>query len=166
MHIFNYILFFSIVSHLGSRESQTVLSSAEKRQIIDTHNYWRGDVGVYEKVRWSDKLAQVAERWARALKRKGCGFAHSPDNPHGENLFKGTTGYYSPIDVVNAWAEEKAFYDYDRNECTPGEMCGHYTQVVWRSTREVGCAKIQCDGMDIWVCEYDPPGNWIGQKPY
>ena len=45
-------------------------------------------------------------------------------------------------------------------------MCGHYTQIVWETTQKVGCAKIQCDGFDLWVCNYDPPGNWVGEKPY
>ena len=40
---------------------------------------------------------------------------------------------------------------------------GHFTQVVWRGTTQVGCGHSQCNGNDIWVCEYDPPGNWEGQ---
>jgi len=34
---------------------------------------------------------------------------------------------------------------------------------VWRGTTEVGCGHSRCNGMDVWVCEYDPPGNWEGQ---
>jgi len=47
-------------------------------------------------------------------------------------------------------------------------MCGHYTQVVWRSTTTVGCAMAVCkDSQEqIWVCQYQKPGNWVGQKPY
>jgi hypothetical protein len=39
---------------------------------------------------------------------------------------------------------------------------GHFTQVVWRETTQMGCATATCRGMDIWVCEYDPPGNVQG----
>ena len=40
---------------------------------------------------------------------------------------------------------------------------GHFTQVVWRGTTQLGCGVSTCRGMDIWVCEYDPPGNVQGQ---
>jgi hypothetical protein len=40
---------------------------------------------------------------------------------------------------------------------------GHFTQVVWRQTTQLGCGVSTCRGMDIWVCEYDPPGNVQGQ---
>ena len=40
---------------------------------------------------------------------------------------------------------------------------GHFTQVVWRGTTQVGCGHSQCKGNDIWVCNYDPAGNWDGQ---
>ena len=145
---------------------QEPVSDEEIKMIIDAHNYWRKDVGVSEKLEWSDDLAKVAAKWAVALKNKGCAFEHSQDNSFGENLFKGTAGHFSAKYVVDAWASEKAFYNYNRNKCKPGEMCGHYTQIVWKTTERVGCAKVVCDGMDIWVCNYDPPGNWVGQKPY
>ena len=34
---------------------------------------------------------------------------------------------------------------------------------MWKGTAQVGCGMSQCKGMDVWVCEYDPPGNWDGQ---
>ena len=101
---------------------------------------------------------------AKQLKKEGCAFKHSGVDGLGENLFMGTTGYYGPAKVVNSWGDEIEDYNYDKNSCSG--VCGHYTQVVWKTTERVGCAKIECDGMDIWVCNYDPPGNWVGQKPY
>jgi len=151
---------------LAEVTEQTALDNEEKKLVIDTHNFWRKDVGVQEELQWSDDLAKVAAKWAIELKKKDCGFEHSPDNPYGENLFKGTVGFFDAKQVVDAWAGEKAFYNYNKNKCKPGEMCGHYTQIIWQSTQHVGCAKIECDGFEIWVCEYDPPGNWVGQKPY
>ncbi|CAH1441532.1 unnamed protein product [Lactuca virosa] len=47
------------------------------------------------------------------------------------------------------------------------KMCGHYTQVVWRNSVRLGCARVQCNN-DAWfvTCNYDPPGNYVGEKPY
>lgn len=147
-------------------DKQTALTENEIKIILERHNYWRADVGVTEKLEWSEEMAALAADWAKKLKQKNCGWEHRPDNKFGENLFKGTTGAFDAAYVVDAWAGEKADYNYNRNKCKPGKMCGHYTQIVWQTTKKVGCAKIECDGMDIWVCNYDPPGNWVGEKPY
>jgi pathogenesis-related protein 1 len=42
--------------------------------------------------------------------------------------------------------------------------------VVWRGSNEIGCGVSSCPlfgttGL-LWVCNYDPPGNIIGQRPY
>lgn len=150
----------------SSPVDQTALSEEEIQVILERHNYWRADVGVNEKLVWSDEMADLAADWARKLKRMKCGFEHRPDNQYGENLFMGTSGAYDAKYVVDAWAGEKVDYNYNKNKCKPGKMCGHYTQIVWQTTRKVGCAKIECGEYDIWVCNYDPPGNWVGEKPY
>lgn len=161
------LLFIALLSISSTTiPDQTALTNEEIRMILDRHNYWRADVGVNEKLEWSDDMARLAADWARKLKRKGCAFEHRPDNKFGENLFKGTTGHFDAAYVVDAWASEKADYNYKRNKCKPGKMCGHYTQIVWKTTKKVGCAKIECDGYDVWVCNYDPPGNWVGEQPY
>ena len=109
---------------------------------------------------WSPKLAQAAQQWANTLKAKGCAFEHS-GGATGENLAAGTTGALDARATVAMWYDEIKGYSFKQ----PGfsMQTGHFTQVVWRGTTSVGCGKSQCKGMDIWVCEYDPPGNWEGQ---
>jgi pathogenesis-related protein 1 len=143
---------------------QPNVTETEIKAIVERHNYWRAQVGVAP-LEWSNELARVADAWARKLKLDGCAFRHSSTD-YGENLFRGTTGYYSAADAVDDWADERHDYNYATNSCKPGEVCGHYTQIVWAKTTRVGCAKTTCNGMDTWVCNYDPPGNYIGQKPY
>ena len=166
MRLLSLLVIFFLFFSGKSIEDQTKLTPEEIQLILDTHNYWRADVGVTSKLVWSEEMADLAADWARKLKRRNCGFEHRPNNKAGENLFKGTSGYYDAKDVVDAWGNEKADYNYKRNTCKAGKMCGHYTQIVWNTTSKVGCAKIQCDGYDLWVCNYDPPGNWVGEKPY
>ena len=162
------ILLFLVVLLAGQTKgiSQTPLSQEEISILLERHNSWRTEVGIKTNLEWSDELALHAEDWAKKLKRKGCKFEHRPNNEFGENLFMGTTGFYTALDVVDAWGNEKSDYNYSKNKCKPGKMCGHYTQIVWETTTKVGCAKITCGGNDIWVCNYDPPGNWVGKKPY
>lgn len=109
---------------------------------------------------WSPKLAAVAQQWANSLRDQGCKFGHS-GGQYGENLAAGTTGAMPPSAVVAMWYDEVKGYSFKQ----PGfsMQTGHFTQVVWRSTSQVGCAMAQCKGNDIWVCEYDGPGNWEGQ---
>lgn len=142
-------------------------------EIVATHNLWRAEVGV-GKLTYSNELAASAQAWAERLKaERNCNMQHSQGKT-GENLYWASAWSNGPAqdvkspDVVNAWAEEKRNYDYSNNRCTPGQVCGHYTQVVWRDTKEVGCGMAVCDSPknQVWVCQYLPAGNWVGQKPY
>ncbi len=112
-------------------------------------------------------LAQTAQEWSAR-----CVFEHSTGNNLGENLAAFSGADSSPDDVVEAWASEDAFFDLAANTCADGEQCGHYTQIVWRDTERVGCGVSTCNFPDLggdgsfWVCNYDPPGNFVGTRPY
>ena len=141
--------------------------------MVAAHNRWRAEVGV-SGLRWSDKLAGVAQGWADQLKSEGCSMYHS-GNGYGENIYKASSLMWSdgrrdlqkktPQQVTDSWGSEIKFYSYADNSCSG--VCGHYTQVVWKDTKEVGCAMSVCgDNSQIWVCSYAPAGNIVGQKPY
>lgn len=134
-------------------------------RFVAAHNAWREEVNV-PPLQWSDTLATHAQDWADTLQCRGCMLEHRPDNDYGENLAWASGTRLTPERVVAMWGEEKAFYDYDSNTCARGEVCGHYTQVVWRTSARVGCATARCGDSEVWVCNYDPPGNWVGEKPY
>jgi uncharacterized protein YkwD len=130
--------------------------------MLDAHNVIRARVDVPPLV-WSDQLSQVAQDWANHLIASGR-FGHRPNNRYGENLYSISGGAVSPAQVVGYWAEEARGYDIRSNSCTG--VCGHYTQIVWGETRTVGCAVVTNRRREVWVCNYDPPGNIVGYRPY
>ena len=132
------------------------------REMVAAHNAVRSRVGV-PGLSWSGRLAASAQAWAARLVERGQ-FAHRPNSPFGENLFEMDGGSASPAEVVADWASEERDYDYGSNRCR--RVCGHYTQIVWRDTKEVGCAMAHAGEREVWVCEYDPPGNIVGRRPY
>jgi hypothetical protein len=108
---------------------------------------------------WSPALEKSAQAWADHLKGAGCDLDHSP-GPHGENLAAGSIGAMDGPAVVRYWYDESAHYAFAKGGFS--SQTGHFTQVVWAGTHEVGCGNTQCEGMDLWVCQYDPPGNMQG----
>ena len=143
-------------SPVGSR------SPSLAQPMLDAHNAIRSKVGVPPLV-WSDQLADVAQDWASHLIATGS-LSHRPDNRYGENLYVMSGGTASPPQVVGYWAAEARGYDLRSNTCAG--VCGHYTQVVWGKTRAVGCAVATDRRREVWVCNYDPPGNIVGYRPY
>lgn len=144
---------------------------------------------------WSDDLAVIAQDWADTLTTEDCGsIGHRPNGRLGENIAaRGSRGLsldpMPPDDAVQGWADEVDCWTYGRitggnpnvqggeqceQQCIAGlnsTGCGHYTQLVWANTRQVGCGYSTCTTEDdflfeVWVCNYDPPGNVINQFPY
>ena len=133
-------------------------------RMLQAHNAVRASVGQKPLV-WSEKLAQAAQQWADQLIKDGT-FHHRPHSPWGQNLYTVTGGEFVPEQIVKGWAAEAKDYDYAANRCKPERICGHYTQIVWRDAHELGCALAKGGSREVWVCEYSPPGNYVGMRPY
>jgi hypothetical protein len=141
-------------------------------RLLAAHNRERAAIGI-PPLEWDGQLAANAKVWADALAETGT-FEHSPADAsdpdvEGENLWAGTRGAWSPEEMIGLWIAEKRDY---RPGIFPAvsrsgelEKVGHYTQVIWRNTRRVGCALAQGRKEDVLVCRYAEGGNVIGERP-
>jgi uncharacterized protein YkwD len=135
--------------------------SAFSNEMLAAHNNIRAKMGL-PPLQWSSELAAYSQKWANSLIIRSRA-AHNSKSPYGENILVTGLGA-TPSTVVTEWASESQDYTYRSNTCD-GD-CGHYTQVVWRSTRKLGCAMAHNNQREIWVCSYDPPGNVRWEWPY
>lgn len=142
------------------------------QRILAAHNSERAKLGV-EPLRWNPQLAEGARDWARHLSRTGR-FEHSPDapgaEPEGENIWGGTPRYFSPEAMVRLWVKEKRHFKpgvFPANSRT-GDVrdVSHYTQVMWRESKAVGCAVSAIGKEEILVCRYSQAGNREGEMPF
>ncbi|NXL39651.1 PI16 inhibitor, partial [Glaucidium brasilianum] len=158
---------------LTALELSWSLSDEEKKIILDGHNKYRSQVSPPAmdmlKMSWDTELEAFAQAYAEK-----CIWDHNKERGRrGENLF----AMAPTLDLefaVEDWNGEEKYYNLTTSTCAPGQMCGHYTQVVWASTYQIGCGAkfcekiegIETEDMYLLVCNYYPPGNMKGRKPY
>ncbi len=150
-----------VPSNTGSNVPQ-----AQAQLALNFHNAKRHDVGS-PPLQWSTTLASAAQNWANHLASSGCNLIHTANNPYGENLFGGSGAAYTALDASQDWYSEISRYSYGVLTAANFAPTGHYTQMVWSKTTQVGIGQASCrNGGIVIAAEYSPPGNYIGQKPY
>ncbi|KAH9655440.1 SCP domain-containing protein [Citrus sinensis] len=160
----NSLAIFHLVV-LAARIHLSSANNATQQRYVHLHNEARRNVGIGIGMTWDKTLDDHAHSYAQKLK-VDCIIEHSVSH-YGENL--AWADYDFTVDhIVKMWVDEKQFYDYNSNTCAPNQMCGHYTQVVWRKSVRLGCAKERCNNSHqlIAICNYDPPGNAAGERPF
>lgn len=141
---------------------------------LNAHNSVRANVSpaaspALPAMQWDESVAATAQAHADR-----CLFSHSGNPGLGENIYGYAAWADAEEDAALLWAQEVTHYNYSSNSCAAGQQCGHYTQMVWRSSTNLGCGIRQCNTGSPWgsgewtvvVCNYSPPGNYIGERPY
>ncbi|XP_048203596.1 cysteine-rich secretory protein 2-like [Perognathus longimembris pacificus] len=147
-----------------------------QREIVNKHNDLRRSVSPRAsnmlKMQWSLEASRNAQKWANI-----CIFEHSNKEDRktrtkcGENLSR------SPVRrswsyVIQKWFNESTNFSYGIGPKIPNAMVGHYTQLAWYSSYQVGCGVAHCLIKGTWnyyyVCQYCPAGNLPSKKtkPY
>lgn len=144
----------SLLALAGGAAAQTV-TPEERDTIVKMHNTYRA-LHCVAPLAWSAELAASAQSWANK-----CGTKHGPHGRFGENLAWGTTR--SATSAVYDWYREVEKYNYAKPGLVHG--IGHFTQMVWKNTKQIGCGVASCGSWPgrLWVCRYAPAGNWLNQ---
>jgi hypothetical protein len=155
------------------------LADSPASRFLEAHNAVRASARPVPEPRlapltWSASATSAARRWAQR-----CRYEHDPQlqtQGLGQNIAAfSSPGRATAAQVVALWAAEAKSYDYAHNTCRAGSVCGHYTQLVWRATSQVGCARQLCSRSspfpgstrwELWVCDYRQAGNLVGHRPY
>jgi hypothetical protein len=179
---------FSFVQPAAA-DSRAAIPEAIQLEVIKAHNAVRSGVARAESQRlgstveipnllWSDEVAAVAQDWANQqaaqLQQGQARPEHRSNNSYGENMYwawsTSNQPDLSPTAAITSWSNEQRWYNYDANACAANQECGHYTQLVWNATRYVGCGQAMWSQDDknyvLWVCNYAPASNILGQRPY
>jgi uncharacterized protein YkwD len=168
---FNYFLlssFLLLFTYTGRCQTTKIVYNDPLfiSTVLQQHNTYRTELQL-PVLSWSPALATDALAWAQHLAKIDNGqHDRSIIGKEGENLWWGSANAFSYVDMVTKWGDEKTSFRYGVfPDCGKG-MIGHYTQIVWKNTRSVGCALASNGQVDYLVCRYSSPGNVIGQKPY
>ncbi|MFZ2237015.1 MAG: CAP domain-containing protein [Dokdonella sp.] len=160
---------------IAGADSWEVSAPPEWRPNLMAHNAARNQVvpaatTPIPPLTWSTSIAATAQAYSAQ-----CIWAHSGAAGLGENLAAAAPWSDQRLASAMNWASENVNYNYAANSCPTGQQCGHYTQMVWAATSELGCGTTNCStgspfpaGFEQWtstVCNYTPPGN-NGQRPY
>jgi uncharacterized protein YkwD len=140
---------------------------AELQVMLDEHNIDR-DKHCTAALTWSEKLEADALAQVRA-----CNFNHNSAELNrlgeGENLAWGNGAFATAKSTIDLWYNEIRNYNFNAPVYVgfpPSIANGHFTQVVWAGSTQLGCAHSATNACfnggvayTLWSCRYAPPGN-------
>ena len=130
--------------------------------ILSRHNTYRKQHQVDDLVR-NSAIEEIAQAYSEKLAASGK-FEHSGNkfngNSLGENLYKNFGNSVDGNGAVDMWYDEVKMYDF-KNQGFSMDT-GHFTQLVWKGSKNLGCG-IACGSGCVVTCNYFPPGNVLGQ---
>uniref|UniRef100_A0A1Q3FQL7 Putative cysteine-rich secretory protein-2 n=1 Tax=Culex tarsalis TaxID=7177 RepID=A0A1Q3FQL7_CULTA len=142
--------------------STSTPSSSFEQTVLDEHNRLRARHSA-QPLKLNPAISRYAQEWAQNLAARNT-MQHRSNNRYGENLYAcfgkaNVTGE----DAVRSWYDEIKYYKFGQPSPGNFSQVGHFTQVVWKESRELGVGMAR-NGNNVYiVCNYDPPGNFMGK---
>ncbi|XP_030621351.1 Golgi-associated plant pathogenesis-related protein 1, partial [Chanos chanos] len=138
-----------------------ITDASFKEQFLSAHNEYRRQHQA-PALTMSEDLCSSAQAWANHLLSTKA-LQHSNTN-NGENLYyawSSDTKNLTGKEAVDSWYSE--IKDYDFSNPRFQSNTGHFTQVVWKATTEVGVG-LATDGNTVFVVgQYSPAGNMTNE---
>ena len=163
--LFEVILSFIAGAIIDASASGHLDVVAFRAAALKQHNIYRAKHGAPPLI-LSSQLNDLAQQHAEQLARTNR-LVHSGNTRYGENLYafgSSSQALPRPEAAVDRWYGEKQSYNF--NKPAFGTGTGHFTQLVWKSSKELGMGIAQAaDGTWYVVAHYSPPGNIAGQFP-
>ncbi|XP_053960496.1 GLIPR1-like protein 1 [Anastrepha ludens] len=136
----------------------TMTQKDYEKACVESHNKFRAMHGT-PALTINPTLTQIASKWAQSLAKRQK-MEHSRDGKYGENIYYSSGQKVTPEMPVKMWYDEIANYDFAKAQFSANT--GHFTQLIWRDTKQVGVA-YALSGEKVWVvANYNPPGNVNG----
>ena len=135
-----------------------------RKDLLNRHNLYRSKHQAPNLQRLSS-LESIAQSYSRKLVSLGY-LVHSSNTLNGqyigENLYMGYNAGYLGTSPVDSWYEEISKYSFAKSDYIKGT--GHFTQVVWKNSKQLGCG-VACGSNDYCyvTCNYYPGGNYLGE---
>lgn len=150
---------------------QTSQVPSEWADMLNAHNEKR-KLHCAQPLVWSAQLAAAAQAYADKciLDQHGSSGENMADWVSIQNGNPVLPAASNTDVFQNVWYCEVANYNFNapaiaggfKHNCDP-PVNGHFTQIVWKSTTQLGCGKATCtiNGQKgtHWVCRYSPAGN-------
>jgi pathogenesis-related protein 1 len=164
------VMSLTISAQTVPAETGSKVTQAQAQEALQHHNKARADVGT-KPLEWSPELAAYAQEWADHLASNDCAFEHRSGQyrvkGYGENIFWGSASVYNALSASESWYSEIEQYVHGTLTSENWSAAGHYTQMVWYNTTAVGIGIATCkSGAVLIVANYNPPGNYMGEKAY
>ncbi len=170
--LINFIINFFIIKsqlldndhHKEIRKLTDIDLKQIRKDLLKQHNSYRKKHSAGS-LKTNSQLEGIAQEYSKKLAKKGT-LTHSGSKFNGENMGENLymswgMSSVSGKHVTDEWYNEIKLYDYKK----PGfsEETGHFTQVIWKNTKEMGCGAA-CEGSTCAVtCNYYPAGNYVGE---
>ena len=135
-----------------------------KKEILSSHNYYRSRHQV-DDLKWNKEIQIIAQAHSEKI-APGHSLVHSSNKYKGqslgENLFMSYYGI-SGEEASKTWYNEIENYDFSTQSSKNSLAVGHFTQLVWKESKEIGCGAACDSTFCICCCNYYPAGNFLGK---